>query len=74
MDGTVAVAERLGARVHRIEWPGDFAPARNQALQWTRGDWVLTLDADEWLLPRAREPLRQLMAATGRSADQPAPP
>jgi len=61
MDATVAVAERLGARVHRIEWPGDFAPARNQALRWTRGDWVLTLDADEWLLPEAREPLRQLM-------------
>ena len=60
-DDTVAIAEGLGATVHRIEWPGDFAPARNQALQWVSGDWVLVLDADEQLRPEAREPLRQLM-------------
>lgn len=61
-DATVAIAERCGARVHRIDWPGDFAPARNQALQWLSGDWVLVLDADEQLLPAAREPLQALMA------------
>jgi tetratricopeptide (TPR) repeat protein len=61
-DGTVAVAERWGARVHHLPWPGDFAPARNHALAKTNGDWVLVLDADERLLPEAREPLRQLMA------------
>lgn len=60
-DDTVAIASRCGARVHRIPWPGDFAPARNQALQWLQGDWVLVLDADERLLPQAREPLTQLM-------------
>ena len=60
-DDTVAIAEGLGATVHRIDWPGDFAPARNQALQWVSGDWVLVLDADEQLRPEAREPLRQLM-------------
>jgi tetratricopeptide (TPR) repeat protein len=61
-DATIAIAERLGATVHQIEWPGDFAPARNQALQWVNGDWVLVLDADEQLRPEARGPLRQLMA------------
>jgi len=61
-DATIATAERLGATVHRIDWPGDFAPARNQALQWVSGDWVLVLDADEQLRPEAREPLHQLMA------------
>jgi tetratricopeptide (TPR) repeat protein len=61
-DDTVAIAERLGATVHRIDWPGDFAPARNQALQWVHGDWVLVLDADERLRPEAQEPLRRLMA------------
>ena len=39
-DGTVAVAEGWGARVHHLPWPGDFAPARNHALAKTRGDWV----------------------------------
>jgi tetratricopeptide (TPR) repeat protein len=61
-DATIAIAEACGAVVHQLQWPGDFAPARNAALQHVRGDWVLVLDADEWLLPEAREPLRQLMA------------
>ena len=61
-DDTVARAEALGARVEQIPWPGDFAPARNQALQWVSGDWVLVLDADERLRPEAWAPLRALMA------------
>jgi tetratricopeptide (TPR) repeat protein len=61
-DATVAVAERCGAVVQRLAWPGDFAPARNAALELVRGDWVLVLDADEQLRPQAREPLRRLMA------------
>jgi tetratricopeptide (TPR) repeat protein len=47
--------------VHHLPWPGDFAPARNHALDLVRGDWVLVLDADEWLRPEARAPLRALM-------------
>ena len=61
-DDTVARAEAMGARVEQIPWPGDFAPARNQALQWVQGDWVLVLDADERLRPEAWAPLRALMA------------
>ena len=60
-DGTAAVAASCGASVHHLEWPGDFAPARNHALDLVRGDWVLVLDADEWLRPEARAPLRALM-------------
>jgi tetratricopeptide (TPR) repeat protein len=62
VDDTPTIAAALGATVHRIDWPGDFAPARNQALQWVSGDWVLVLDADERLRAEARQPLRQLMA------------
>jgi tetratricopeptide (TPR) repeat protein len=61
-DDSVAIARRLGATVHELSWPGDFAPARNRALEVVRGDWVLVLDADERLRPEAREPLRRLMA------------
>ena len=61
-DNTVALAQAMGARVEQIDWPGDFAPARNQALQWVSGDWVLVLDADERLRPEAMAPLRALMA------------
>jgi glycosyltransferase involved in cell wall biosynthesis len=61
-DDTVAIAERCGAVVHHLSWPGDFAPARNEALKHVTGDWVLVLDADEVLSAQAQEPLRQLMA------------
>ena len=61
-DATVALAQAMGARVEQIPWPGDFAPARNQALQFVSGDWVLVLDADERLRPAAIAPLRALMA------------
>ena len=42
-DGTIAIAEAAGARVEQIPWPGDFAPARNTALEFLTGDWVLVL-------------------------------
>ncbi len=61
-DDTATIAGRLGASVHHLPWPGDFAPARNQALELVSGDWVLVLDADERLRPEAREPLRRLMS------------
>jgi tetratricopeptide (TPR) repeat protein len=62
IDNTIALAMGMGARVEQIPWPGDFAPARNQALEFLRGDWVLVLDADERLRPEAVAPLRALMA------------
>ncbi|RPF82773.1 MAG: glycosyltransferase [Synechococcus sp. TMED20] len=61
-DGTIAVAEAAGARVERIEWPGDFAPARNHAMDFLSGDWVLVLDADEQLRPEVIPSLKALMA------------
>ena len=61
-DGTVALAEAAGARVESMEWPGDFAPARNRALELVSGDWVLVLDADERLLSDVQPQLQALMA------------
>ena len=61
-DGTVAIAEAAGARVEHIDWPGDFAPARNTGLTFLSGDWVLVLDADERLRPEVIPALKALMA------------
>jgi len=48
-DRTVELAESCGARVlQTTDWPG-FGPQKNRALELARGDWVLALDADEWL-------------------------
>jgi tetratricopeptide (TPR) repeat protein len=58
-DNTIAIATDAGARVERLEWPNDFAIARNYALQFVQTDWVLVLDADEVLLNRAIAPIRE---------------
>lgn len=46
-DGTQALAAAAGARVLQGYWDGDFARARNAALDMTRAQWVLVVDADE---------------------------
>ncbi len=48
-DNTAIIAEGYGARVVDMPWEGDFALARNKALDMASGDWVLVLDADEVL-------------------------
>lgn len=58
-DNTVAVAESLGAKVHRYQWNNDFAAARNESLKYVQGDWVLVLDADEQLVPAIAPKLKQ---------------
>jgi len=55
-DGTVELAESLGARVIRSPWPGHVAQ-KNRALQLARQPWVLSLDADERLSERAHAAL-----------------
>ena len=48
-DGTVAIAEKFGARVFHHPWQGSFSEARNHALQYAVGEWILQMDGDEEL-------------------------
>jgi glycosyltransferase involved in cell wall biosynthesis len=60
-DGTMQIAKEFNARVAFVEWNGDFAAARNAALRLCRGDWVLSLDADERLMSCQAEKFEALM-------------
>jgi glycosyltransferase involved in cell wall biosynthesis len=55
-DDTVAIAQSHGARVVHQDWLG-FGPQRNAASTHARHDWILVLDADEFL---SEELARQL--------------
>ena len=48
-DATVEIARRHGALVSRFTWSDDYAAARNAALDLATGDWILCLDADEFV-------------------------
>jgi len=50
-DRTIEVARQGGAEVHYFPWCDDFSAARNAALEHATGDWILSLDADEELMP-----------------------
>ena len=47
-DGTITLAEKLGAKVLHFEWIGDFSAARNFAISQCNGEWIFFLDADEY--------------------------
>ena len=59
-DNTVAIAESMGATVVQNKWPGNQAEQFNWALQNIEIDteWILRLDADEYLLPELVEELK----------------
>ncbi|MBI3252147.1 MAG: glycosyltransferase family 2 protein [Candidatus Omnitrophica bacterium] len=56
-DGTVAGAERHGARVV-VKPFVDFASQKNFAVAQARGEWILSVDADEIVTPALREEIR----------------
>jgi glycosyltransferase involved in cell wall biosynthesis len=47
-DRTVEIAENLGARVIHNDWPG-FLRQKQFATNRASHDWILSLDADEWV-------------------------
>lgn len=64
-DRTVEIAAALKARTSvTADWPG-FGPQKNRALALATGDWVLSLDADEWVTPELRDEIRSVIAASG---------
>ncbi len=61
-DDTVAVAERLGARVIHQGWLG-YGPQKRFAALQAKHDWILSLDADERLTPELRASIEQVLLA-----------
>ena len=56
-DGTIGIAEQLGARIVQFDWNGRFPKKKNWSLEnidW-KYNWVLILDADERITPELAE-------------------
>ena len=67
-DRTVEICRELGAQVHQApDWPG-FGPQKNRALALATGEWVFSIDADEWVTPELRAKIERAVAEAAACA------
>jgi glycosyltransferase involved in cell wall biosynthesis len=59
-DNTVEICRQFTNKVFVTSWPG-FGPQKQRALAKAVGDWVLSIDADEYVSDALREELQQAM-------------
>lgn len=62
-DDTVAICREYTPLVEVTDWPG-FGPQKNRALDRARGEWVLSIDADERVPPALRAEIEAAIAST----------
>ena len=64
-DRTVEIAKSFGARIFYESWKG-YGPQVNSALDKCTCDWILNLDADEWLTPELAIEIKALLSGEPR--------
>jgi len=60
-DKTIEIAKSFGARIFYESWKG-YGPQVNSALDKCTSDWILNLDADEWLTPELVSEIKTLLS------------
>ena len=58
-DGSASLAESFGVRIERTVWLG-YGPTKNKGNELAKCDWILSLDADEYLDDQSIANLNQL--------------
>jgi glycosyltransferase involved in cell wall biosynthesis len=66
-DDTREIAAGLGARVIERDWPG-WLEQKNFAIDQASHDWVLCLDADEWVSPELRRSIEEVLERDDETA------
>jgi glycosyltransferase involved in cell wall biosynthesis len=61
-DDTAEICRAMGVNFSvSADFPG-FGPQKNRALDLATGDWVVSVDADEWITPELRDEMLAAMA------------
>lgn len=51
-DNTIEIAKKYTDKIYTdYKWEDSFCKARNYVLSKATGDWILSIDCDEWLMP-----------------------
>jgi glycosyltransferase involved in cell wall biosynthesis len=67
-DDTATICNEMGVKLTLTgDWPG-FGPQKNRALDLAAGEWVLSIDADEWVTPALRAEIEAVLQAPGAHA------
>lgn len=69
-DGTAQIAEREGATVveHLFEYPAQQKNWAMQHVEW-RNEWLLLVDADEYVVPQLRDEILRVVGNDGDGCD-----
>jgi glycosyltransferase involved in cell wall biosynthesis len=63
-DRTIDICREYTDRILVTDWPGPGAQ-RNRAIDMATGDWILALDADEWVSPELKSEILTVISASG---------
>lgn len=66
-DNTKEIAKNYGAKIFDFPWRDDFSLARNEALKYSTGEWIIYLDADERIIHPSPHELVDLLKNTDNS-------
>ena len=66
-DRTVEIARRYTDRIHVEEWRG-YGPQKSRAVELARGEWILSVDADERVTPELAKETRRVIEVPGHGA------
>ena len=64
-DNTVTICKEYSDKVYETDWIG-FGQQKNRALKYASGDWILSLDADEWITPELKAEILMAIQNPGR--------
>lgn len=67
-DGTVEAAGKFGAKIYNFPWVKDFSAARNESLKYAKGEWIIWIDADEFIKPEEWAKIREFLGAASDDA------
>lgn len=68
-DNTEELALNYGAKVYHFQWDNDFSNARNFALDKTKSDWIIFIDADEYFEVNTRKILGKALKQVNKNKE-----